>query len=717
MKKYRIIREECTISEKKSKALYKIFKNIHDLFNVFCSRAIFIDSDMGNHYYIAIDENYAEIINWELTNESKLKTSPKINDAVNESELSEILDCALIKNEVNRFIRSYNKDSTYIIHRIMGWQQLFDSYIYREFNTLYQLCSIGYDDKDNINYIRTDLYGWKSNVRMSEQLKILNEYLTATDESFTLPLFAYMLFAKCKSLFSRNDSSFALHICGTSNAELNDEIIKYTSHLNRNFFDFTYTDNMDNGDYSISTDVSGELKIKLNFQNKLQLSGEKFKLKDFPVFLYSSSAAKNNTVQNRINAKTLQADLKSGVSFIFYNLSNNENCFLNIEAPNEIKTDFLQSEYTSFPEHGFQFLIQDYIIYIAKKLSLETLKNNNEFRASILSEIYQEFCVDNYTEECMEKYMKQMLDIVRLDNAYISLLEEKVKKWKRDKFSEIIKKYEMFGKCEGDAWKKFTFEDKKKILLEYNKSIKWASNGCSQNVDKEFAVFRLKELAIKRYRNIIVSNYIHTKRYNPRYFTDLYCEAKKELNVKGAVSEQVKRCSFLLAAMMSFKEYVHEKMSEKYSYIVDGYTENLRQILSKKCFDKSRAEIGKDEALLEFNNFISEQISNGQIRDINSDTDAVIGWLNNSDDELILKNEKNVCVFYKQFLQYLHNKNKYTKLRKTKFVSDVLEYNGIIEKHPAGDTERYDKERTINGKKQRVLVLNYKALKEYDPQK
>ncbi|MDE7279481.1 MAG: hypothetical protein K2N26_07130, partial [Oscillospiraceae bacterium] len=175
---------------------------------------------------------------------------------------------------------------------------------------------------------------------------------------------------------------------------------------------------------------------------------------------------------------------------------------------------------------------------------------------------------------------------------------------------------------------------------------------------------------------------------------------------------QVKRWSFLLASMISFKNYIDECLPQK-SESFDKYFQEFKDIAIKMCSIPPDRNIDNETVLSEFSAFLKSEIDNNAIIDVEWGTDSETGWINYKAKEIYLDNSQNKD-FYKKFIRYLKDRGEHIKLSKRAFLRDVLKKNKIVESHSTSqktNIERYDYERRIGGQPYRVLVLDCECLK------
>ena len=611
------------------------------------------------------------------------------------NELKDILDEATIDSFVYDIAK--NDVKIYVIHRNVGWQQLYSQYLYRDFKEIPSLS--GNYDVDN--------------QKLYSEYNVLKEYLKATDKEFTLPIFAYMLFAVNKSLFNLNNKKkFAMNIRCASN---NTDVIRFISRLNMNFTRIP----MDQQNI-FPTDIKKEFVIPTKFCSPTYLKNSEFKLKDFPVFLYKSASDndENNLVnENKIGNNVLQKDLNSQISYIFLNLINNENDFITIASPDKIQVEFLNYSLSRFHDLekrcSFQKLVKDYMKYISNILSKEINEQNNAYKSEIIEKIYYEFSENNenkLNDSCIRNFVYKYFfyeDNENLSEYYFKLFEKMIRSFNYKKFESII-----------DVSISNNLSNKK-IISECIEKIKIniTNSDFKKISDKKIKTYIeiMADIAVDRYREVLINEYIYTQNYKPQYFNNLYTNAEKELKEillgKKYDRVQVSRCSFLLAAMVSFKNYVDECLPEK-SESFDKYFQEFQDIAIKMCNTPPDRNIDNATLLSEFSAFLKSEINSNAIIDIELRTDSDTGWIDRKMKKIYLDNARNKD-FYGKFTKYLMGHDKRTKLSKRAFNRDVLEANGIIIPRTASkntNVERYDYEHKIGDKKHRVLVLDCELL-------
>lgn len=221
----------------------------------------------------------------------------------------------------------------------------------------------------------------------------------------------------------------------------------------------------------------------------------------------------------------------------------------------------------------------------------------------------------------------------------------------------------------------------------------------------------------KRYIEMLVNSCISVSSHHPTYFDNLHKDAEKYIkdNLKGKKFDAVKasHCSFLLAAMVSFKDYIDNCLPEV-SEDFNKYFQAFNNTVLQMCCTPINKNIDNSTALFEFKAFIKLQIENGFIIDRNSEIDSNIGWIDRKENKIFLKNSKD-GKFYDKFKQYLIDRNKRFDLSKQAFVRNVLAEKGLINSRTSSQktkVKRYDSERKIlkDRPKFRVLVLDCERL-------
>jgi len=612
-----------------------------------------------------------------------------------------------IGNLIYNFIIEFE---TFVIHKNIGWCQLCSNYIYRSFK-LNPFLSISDEKKD-----------------VSGQYDILKQYLDASDFSFTLPLFAYMLFATNKSLFRSSAKEFAINIKNPYIIEENENLIEYISRLNANFMSLS-VDLKDD----FPTDFHKEFKVPSCYTNPFYLRGSKYKLKDFSVFLYeytvkrkprkfcdSAKKVKKNKIPTKVSDYVLQKDLKSQISYIFFELDNNENDLLNISLMNNIKFDILNTPLpeSSSEKFGFNNLIKEYRSYVADILSNEVKKSDEEYKEKILKQIRTEFKISDGTiSSGIYNFMNYLLKSYKRDQItveFICYFDEKIHKLSYKQLEDIGMG---FNECNSND-EKMIFRSR--FSREYN--FYHVFNDCEepffQKNDSWNEVEDFKEtmadIAVERYHELLLNEYIYIKNYRPKYFNNLLSQSKKYLkdNLKGKKYERVQlaHCSFLLAAMISFRDYINDRRPEV-SDDFNKYFQGFNNIVLQMCCTPLSKNIDNATILSEFSAFLKAEINKNTIVDVESGVDSNIGWIDRKENKIYLKNTRGNN-FYNKFTKYLKGRHEYFESSKPAFVRDILESNGIINARYAKGEKRYDFERKIlkDHDKFRVLVLDCELL-------
>lgn len=619
------------------------------------------------------------------------------------------LECTLekISNSIYNSIFEYE---VYIIHKNIGWQQLCSNYIYRGFKIVSRL---------NIYKQTYDVYS---------QYNILKKYLDAADnETFPLLLFSYMLFAVNKSLFNSSEKKFAVNITNPYNIEANEALIEYISHLNMNFISLA-VDLKNN----FPKDFSKEFKIPSNFVNPFYLKSSKYKLQDFPVFLYElNSKRKIQKLSDDSNKKTktkritsdsvLQNDLKSQISYIFLNIKNEENVFLNIHSTVEIGNDILQYNLPESSEEifGFSNLIKNYKTHITRILNNEISQKDKKYKSKIFEKINDEFFKSKTISNSIFEFIKDLLKPYKRDTLTIEFflyIEKQIRKLSLKQLENIGIG---FNECENSDEKLIFISRFVREFNFYSECKYTASEELLLNGNDSIEEFKeiIADIAVDRYHELLISKYIYTKRYKTNYFNDLLSKAKvylkDNLNGKKYDRVQVSRCSFLLAAMISFRDYI-DNCLPKASEDFNKYFQAFNNIILQMCCTPLCKNIDNTTVFSEFSAFLKTQIDNNAIIDTELDTDSEIGWIDRKKNKIYLKNTSGNN-FYDKFTIYLKDRHENFALSKQAFVQDVLAGNGIIRARTVSKNtkvQRYDYERKIleGHDKFRVLVLDCERL-------
>lgn len=593
-----------------------------------------------------------------------------------------------LPNFVDKKIMIYNMDNLHIIHKSFGWQQLCNIYIYRYFvnidNEIDDLC-------------------------VNDEYNVLCKYFDAANYDFSLPIFAYMLFSKCKSLFSQyasgsrvSKNNFALHIKGNDNISKNNNITEYISYLNKNFFD----SNILGLGNSFPTEVDKKFTFP-RIKAPLHLCSAKFNIKDIPVFLCGSSHEKSQSTLTNVCQSKIEQNLELPISFIYFNVNANVQSFLNINPPTNFYTiELLPNDDLPIlnpnPKFEFKNLINEYIKYIENKISDEVREMDKKYKSEIFEKIYAEFCDDSVILGYIDHFIQEMLNTDYLNKDYINEVEKLILKLRYSDFVDIFNNCQKYdGRYYITEWKQFVQKCKPSIQYDLYGKI----------VDRNKYFNKLLDKMQKRYHEMLLNEYIQTKSYKPKFFDNLYKEAEKILKNNKTYPIQVKRWSFLLASMISFKNYIYECLPER-SENFDKYFQEFKDIAIKVCNTPPDRDIDNATALSEFSAFLKSEINNNAIIDIELGTNSDTGWIDYNAKEIYLDNSRSKD-FYKKFMRYLKDRGEHIKLSKRAFNRDVLKANEIIESYITSQkshVERYDYERRIGGQPYRVLVLDCERL-------
>ncbi|MDE5577890.1 MAG: hypothetical protein K2J11_10935, partial [Oscillospiraceae bacterium] len=286
---------------------------------------------------------------------------------------------------------------------------------------------------------------------------------------------------------------------------------------------------------------------------------------------------------------------------------------------------------------------------------------------------------------------------------YIKEVEKLISKLHYSDFADIFDNCQKYdGRYYLPEWKQF--------VQKYKLSIQYDSYGKIVDRNKYFGI--LLDKMQERYCEILLNEYLKIKSYRPKLFDNLYKEAEKILKSNKTFSTQVKRWSFLLASMISFKNYIDKCLPEK-SESFDKYFQEFKDIAIKMCSVPPDRNIDDETVLSEFSAFLKSEIDNNAIIDIKLGTDSETGWIDYKEKEIYLDNSRDKD-FYKKFKRYLKNRGEHIKLSKRVFLRDILKANEIVESHSTSqktNVERYDYERRIGGQPYRILVLDCEELK------
>ncbi len=497
-------------------------------------------------------------------------------------------------------------------------------------------------------------------------------------------------------------NNFALHIKGNDNISKNNNITEYISYLNKNFFD----SNILGLGNSFPTEVDKKFTFP-RIKAPLHLCSAKFNIKDIPVFLCGSSHEKSQSTPTNVCQSKIEQNLELPISFIYFNVNANVQSFLNINPPTNFYTiELLPNDDLPIlnpnPKFEFKNLINDYIQYIEYKISAEVKEMDKKYKNEIFEKIYAEFCDDSVILGYIDHFIQEMLNTDYLNKDYINEVEKLILKLRYSDFVDIFNNCQKYdGRYHIIEWKQFV--QKCKPFIQYDLY--------GKIVDRNKYFNKLLDKMQKRYHEMLLNEYIQTKSYKPKFFDNLYKEAEKILKNNKTYPIQVKRWSFLLASMISFKNYIYECLPER-SENFDKYFQEFKDIAIKVCNTPPDRDIDNATALSEFSAFLKSEINNNAIIDIELGTDSDTGWIDYNAKEIYLDNSRSKD-FYKKFMRYLKDRGEHIKLSKRAFNRDVLKANEIIESYITSQkshVERYDYERRIGGQPYRVLVLDCERL-------
>lgn len=683
----KILIVEKSLTEKKFKEIDRVVKRRLEAGRICKENPVYlIDStDMGKKYFIKyLFRENAQSRAFKCffvldTKENRKKYKSVDSYPIHKSDLKYGLP-----NFVDKNVIIYNMNTLHIIHKNFGWQQLCNAYIYRYF--------VNIDNEI-------------SNICINDEYDVLCKYFDAANHDFSLPIFAYMLFSKCKSLFkqyAQNSNllkkNFALQIKGTDDNSKNYNIKEYISYFNKSFFD----NDILGVENSFPTEVDKKFALPY-IKAPFYLSSTKFSIKDIPVFLCGSSHSKFKSTPTNVCQSKIEHNLGLPISFIYFNINTNDQSFLNIYPPTNLYTmDLLPNDNSpilnSNSKFEFKDLINDYIKYIENKISDEVCKMDKKYKSEIFEKIYAAFNEDSVIHGYIDHFIQEMLNTDHLNKDYINKVEKLILKLRYSDFVDI------FNNCQKYV-DRYHITEWKQFVQKYKSSIHCDSYEKNADYDKNFN--KLLEKMKKKYREVLLNEYLTFKSYRPTLFDNLYKDAEKILKGNKTFPTQVKRWSFLLAAMISFKNYIDKCLPEK-SENFDKHFLEFKDIALKMCNTPPDRNIDNATVLSEFSAFLKSEINNNAIIDIELGNDSDIGWIDRKIKKIYLDNARNKD-FYGKFTKYLFRQGKRIKLSKRAFNRDILEANGIIIPRKASqitNVERYDYNHTISGKTFRVLVLD-----------
>lgn len=592
--------------------------------------------------------------------------------------------------------KAINNDNIFIIHEYFGWQQVFNSYVYRDLSSItnklqsYELengdCCFEFNKDINTDYLLRDY---------NELIKTIN----LLPHDFTLPLLAYNIFSYTKSLYkqyrhkfdiSKTDNYFALNVIPTHDANTNNFLIKFV----KEFSLFTIKEKIFN---------PKRYESEIGTLNKPVCS-------DFPVFIYNSKI-QNLEAKTTIPSSIFHKAVTSNISYIYYNIKNFEDHLITLSVPKNIELSSLDKNIqVKFP----QTLFDDYLDFISKTLSYETYEKEKTRKEKLINKIYDE----DYEGHIIPYIYDFINDICRIlqnkkiskSKAFLIFLLSETEKFTMKEFEALEKEYSDENRMIIHNFAKRYYD---KHLLECEHQ--FANKNTRANLERY--VDMIAKTMTERYVEMLVNSYISTSSHHPTYFDNLHKKAEKYLkdNLKGKKYDHVQasHCSFLLAAMFSFKDYIDNRLPEV-SDDFNKYFQAFNNIVLQMCCTPLDENIDNATTLSDFAAFLKLQIESGFIIDRNSEIDSDIGWIDRKENKIFIKNSKD-GKFYDKFKQYLIDRNKHFDLSKQAFVRDVLAENGVINARTSSKktkVQRYDSERKIlkDRPKFRVLVLNCDSL-------
>ena len=675
----------------------EILKRLKGNTNFINNRAMLIDStDNGKKYIICLDsqKNEADFLrlSYKYYNSSpkKLSSENEKKEIIYNSE--DELRNKLFQNSILR--KAVGCKNIFIVHGTFGWQQVFNSYIYRNVSSIED--SLHCNEFDDGYYC----FEYKNNIDMNQLTNYYNgfiEQINLLPHNFTLPLLAYCVFSYVKSLYkqyghkldiSKTDRYFALNILGTENTKTNQYIIEYVKKIARNSIKGSKKIKDEAKNIAYAT-VYGDVKIG------------KFMCKDFSVFSYNIDGY-DPKVKNKISSSIFHNSVTSNISYIYYNINDFDDYLLNLSVANDF---VIPSQDIDINSDSFICLLNGYLDYISKELSYETYQKEKIRKEKLIKKIYDEDYYDNispYIENFLYDICRILQDrkIPKSEYFYLILFND-IDKLTMKEFETLEKEYRDDSKVIYNNFAK-KFYDKHLLRYEHQLKNKKIYKGPTDYI--ESIKYKMKE----RHIEMLVNSSICISKHHPKFFDNLYKEALDFLTKNHSDPIQCNRWAFLLASMKSFKFYIDDWLPEV-SEDFKKYFLEFQDIVVQMSGTPQIKYIDEKTALSELAAFIKIKIESCDIIDTELGADSKIGWIDRKKNKIYLKN---TCGnnFYDDFQKYLISQNERIEHSKQAFVRDILEAKGIINARYAGGGKRYDSERKIGDKKYRVLVLDCNLL-------
>lgn len=634
-------------------------------------------------------------------------------EVINYLYYDDLIDCSI-------YSKATNCDNIFIIHKIYGWQQVFNSYIYRYKSLNVKILKTYEIDDGNFCFelVRKSDYdeGMENKDQLSMDYMDIIKNINMLSHMFTLPLFAYIIFSCIKSLFrqytgkigiSKIDNCFALNIIPTQNANIN----KYVLDFVKGFSSFP--------SYK-------KVVLRGNPLGLITTNPEKTTQRDFTDFVCNSEI-QDFEFQTKVSDSKFDKSITSKISYIYFNLKGHENYLLNLFVPENIELPELTPNTEIEVEFPF-VLFNDFIDFISKKISYETAVKEKKRKDTLLKKLEylksnkKQFCHKIYLFLCNILYILEDKNIFPSE-CFFKILEDEIKKFTIIEFTAFEKQYRDNEDCDeiSEFAQKYydkhifqyepDFENEKYDIskIEYNHTLEGDNPFIIDNSEKErekiinHRIGCINDMVYERYTELLVNSFLSISKHHPTYFDNMYKSANKFLK-KCSNAVSVKRWSFLLAAIMSFKDYVDVCLPEK-SEDFNKYYDEFKETVMQVCNAAPIKYLNERDALSEFKAFLTLQIDNGSIINRSSGTDSKFGWIDRKANKILLKNTRDNN-FYDEFIKYLIDRHMRYELSKQAFVRDVLEINGIIQPRYQNGIKRYDYERKIGNEKYRVLVLD-----------
>ncbi len=585
-------------------------------------------------------------------------------------------------------------------------------------------------------------------------------------------VFSHSVLSICGKFFSCNALHSALNVKCAHSAYVRENVIWYVNSITRAF----WRPNLSYNNRNISNFcLNRPFKISSCMCSIQNMKKDSRLFKHFPVFLYDYYQKKdiydekNNKavpLEVKISSAELKKMLRSDISFIYFNALNSDDRLMEYNCNNR-DLNVRESDTDIF--RNLTHLIEEYIVFLEDKINDRIELKESKRLPKLHNEIYTEF-VYGYFESFInelsgfiEEYAEENLVGFGLVCRHINYTDV-LKFYNHERYKKIQKKYngttmrDMVRSFINDVTERKTdatdinFMSNLEWYRYYKDILKNLNNEIYENnkIDRIIPVLerglsiRIDELETllenklkkykKMYRYSLVMKFAHSADYDVNCIKQYHKQAKQVMTENNIVCHKNIRqyCEYLLAAMLSFTDFLKEK--HKLSNVgretiinsvmgLSGYL-NIRGI-SKKLDEDLRTKL--------FCDFLNESWS--ESININSDStcakkiyapddisegnyDDPMGWIDPCESNTILLIKKGEgSPVETAFRRYLEANGYDSIFVWSTFVSKNLSGNGIVKGKPVlyknRNCKRYDYKKKIDGKQYTVYNMYLNKAAEY----